>query len=66
MATTESVPSTPPPSTEPLGMSGYIGIGVAQLLLSFLCVGYIWSIIDGILILTGSPETDADGKPLSP
>ena len=44
---------------------GYIGIGIAQLLLSFVCIGHIWSIIDGILILTGSPATDADGKPLS-
>ena len=44
---------------------GYIGIGIAQLLLSFLCIGYIWSVIDGILILTGSPATDAEGKPLS-
>ncbi len=44
--------------------AGYIGIGVAQLVLSFVCVGLIWSIIDGIMILTGSLPTDSDGKPL--
>jgi len=44
---------------------GYIGVGVAQLLLSFVCIGAIWSIIDGILILTGSETRDADGNPLT-
>jgi hypothetical protein len=44
---------------------GYTGIGVAQLLLSFLCIGHIWSIIDGILMLTGSVTTDAEGHPLT-
>lgn len=46
---------------------GYTGIGVAQLLVSvFTCgIGAIWPFIDGILILTGSVSTDADGNPLS-
>ncbi len=45
---------------------GYTGIGVAQLLVSlFTCgIGAIWPFIDGILILTGSVPTDAEGNPL--
>ena len=45
---------------------GYTGIGVAQLLVSlFTCgIGAIWPFIDGILILTGSVTTDAEGNPL--
>lgn len=45
---------------------GYTGIGIAQLLVSvFTCgIGAIWPFIDGILILTGSVATDADGNPL--
>lgn len=45
---------------------GYTGIGIAQLLVSlFTCgIGAIWPFIDGILILTGSVNTDADGNPL--
>jgi hypothetical protein len=43
---------------------GYTGVGVAQLVTSFLCVGYFWSIIDGIMILTGSVLTDGHGQPL--
>jgi TM2 domain-containing membrane protein YozV len=45
---------------------GYTGIGVAQLLVTvFTCgIGAIWSIIDGIMILTGSVTTDANGVPL--
>lgn len=44
---------------------GYTGKAVAQLLLGFFCgVGVIWSLIDGILILTGKPNVDAKGIPL--
>lgn len=45
---------------------GYTGIGVAQLLVTlFTCgVGGIWPFIDGIMILTGSVPTDANGVPL--
>lgn len=42
---------------------GYIGIGVAQLLLSFCCgIGAIWGFIDGICMLCNSDLRDADGK----
>lgn len=41
--------------------TGHIGIAIAQLL---TCGGFgIWSLIDGILMLTGSVD-DADGLPL--
>ena len=52
---------------------GYTGIGVAQLILSLLGIvtcftttaaASIWGLIEGILILTGSINTDAQGKPL--
>ncbi len=44
---------------------GYVGIGIAQLLLSFLFgVGYIWSFIDGILILVGKVTRDKNGNSL--
>ena len=39
--------------------------GVAQILLSFCCgVGYIWGLIEGILILCGNINQDANGNPL--
>ena len=44
---------------------GYAGIGVGQILTSFLCgVGCVWGFIDGILILTGSVTVDSSGIPL--
>ena len=57
---------------------GYTGIGVAILLLfvvgwilSFVCIGIpmviaaeLWGIIEGILILTGVIDKDAQGRPL--
>ena len=45
---------------------GYTGIGVAQILVTiFTCgIGGLWPFIDGILILTGSVQTDANGVPL--
>lgn len=49
---------------------GYTGKGLVQLLLSVLSCGAlsfasaIWGLIEGILILTGSINVDADGKPL--
>lgn len=46
---------------------GYIGIGVAQIVVTFVTcgVGYIWGLIEGILILVGSGiTTDAEGRPL--
>lgn len=43
--------------------TGHTSIGLAQLLTSFIGVGVIWSIIDGIIILA-SGGTDVDGKQL--
>ena len=45
--------------------TGHTGIGVAQLLLSFLGIGMLWAFIDGIVILAGRP-VDQDGRPLRP
>lgn len=48
---------------------GYTGIGVAQLLLTMTCYGAIissiWGLIEGIMILTGSINKDALGRPLT-
>lgn len=49
---------------------GYTGKGLAQLLISVLSCGFlaivssIWGLIEGILILTGSINVDANGNPL--
>lgn len=44
---------------------GYTGKGVAQIVLSFFCgIGAIWGFIEGIMILVGSINTDANGVPL--
>lgn len=49
---------------------GYTGKAIAQLLISVLSCGFlspvsaIWGLIEGILILTGSINTDADGNEL--
>ena len=49
---------------------GYNGKAIAQLLISVLSLGIlsgisgIWGLIEGILILTGSINTDANGNPL--
>lgn len=49
---------------------GYTGKAVAQLLISVLScfvlsvVSAVWGLIEGILILTGSINTDANGNPL--
>lgn len=45
---------------------GYTGIGVAQIIVTIITCGFgaIWGLIEGILILTGSMDTDADGNPL--
>jgi TM2 domain-containing membrane protein YozV len=45
--------------------SGHTGIAVAQLLLTPVFIGVIWSFIDGILMLAGRP-TDREGRPLRP
>lgn len=49
---------------------GYTGKAIAQLLISLLSCGtlafvsYVWGLIEGIMILTGSINTDANGNPL--
>lgn len=49
---------------------GYTGKGVAQLLLTLLSCGMlsevsiIWGLIEGIMILCGNINTDANGTPL--
>jgi TM2 domain-containing membrane protein YozV len=46
---------------------GYIGIGIAQIIVTICTfgVGHFWGLIEGILILTGSTiTTDAEGRPL--
>ena len=44
--------------------TGHMGIGIAQILTTLLCgVGYIWALIDGIMMLTGKVP-DAQGRPL--
>ena len=41
--------------------------GVAQIIVTIVTcgVGGLWGFIEGILILTGSINTDAEGKPLT-
>ena len=49
---------------------GYTGKAIAQLLMTVLSCGIlaivsgIWGLIEGIMILTGSINTDANGNPL--
>ena len=43
---------------------GYTGKAIAQILLSCVGIGAIWGFIEGILILTGNIDKDANGIPL--
>jgi len=45
---------------------GYTSLGVIQLIVGILTcgIGGLWSLIDGIMILSGTPETDSKGQPL--
>jgi len=45
---------------------GYIGMGIAQIAVTICTCGFgaIWGFIEGILILVGSIDKDAQGKPL--
>src|SRR5690606_2921934 len=43
--------------------AGHTGIGIAQLVTAFFCVGGIWAIIDAVMIFSGKVP-DAEGKPL--
>lgn len=50
---------------------GFTGKAVAQLLITLLTCGFgavissVWGLIEGILILTGSKNVDAQGRPLA-
>lgn len=35
---------------------GDIGIGVAELLLAFIGIGYIWSLVDGVILLISNVD----------
>ena len=45
---------------------GYTGKGIAQIFVTLFTCGFgaIWGLIEGIMILTGSINTDAEGNPL--
>lgn len=46
---------------------GFIGIGIVQIIVTIITLGYgaIWGFIEGILILTGTMNQDAKGRPLA-
>ena len=44
---------------------GHVGLGIAQILVTlFTCSlgGWIWGLVEGIMILNGSIKTDAEGR----
>lgn len=45
---------------------GYTGIGLAQIAVTLLTCGAggLWGFVEGILILTGAIDRDAEGRPL--
>lgn len=45
---------------------GYVGIGIAQIVVTLVTfgAGALWGFIEGILILTGTINKDAKGRPL--
>jgi hypothetical protein len=43
--------------------AGHTGVGIAQLVTAFFCVGAIWAIIDAVMILSGKVP-DGEGRPL--
>ncbi|CAN5478203.1 hypothetical protein BH11ARM2_BH11ARM2_39400 [soil metagenome] len=44
---------------------GYAAIGILQLILAICGVGWIWSFIDGIVMLTGGVKMDGYGRHLT-
>jgi len=44
---------------------GYAAIGVLQLVLTLCMLGWIWSVIDGIIILIGGVKLDGYGRQLN-
>ena len=47
---------------------GYTGLGLLQILVTFVTcgLGSLWGLVEGILILVGNIDRDADGRPLAP
>ena len=45
---------------------GYVGIGILQIVVTIITLGWggLWGFIEGILILTGTIDKDAEGRPL--
>ena len=43
---------------------GHVAHGIMQLVLSFCVVGWFWSVLDGILMLTGNVRYDGYGRRL--
>jgi hypothetical protein len=43
---------------------GYAGYGALQLVLSCFAIGWLWSIVDGIIILSGGVKLDGYGRRL--
>lgn len=45
---------------------GYVGVGVIQIIVTLITfgIGGLWGFIEGILILTGAMNKDAEGRPL--
>ncbi len=48
-----------------LGYKDIAYLQIAASLLSFGTAGFLWGFIDGIIILSGKPETDNMGVPLT-
>ena len=44
---------------------GYMAYGVIQLVTALFCIGYIWSFIDGLVILSGGMKYDGYGRELT-
>jgi TM2 domain-containing membrane protein YozV len=46
---------------------GYTGIGITQIIVTIVTcgIGYLWGFIEGILILVGNINKDAQGNPLT-
>lgn len=48
--------------------TGHTGLAIAQIAVVWLTCGFgaIWPLIDGIMLLVGDNQTDAQGRPLRP
>lgn len=47
---------------------GYTQMGIIQIVVTVLTcgIGGLWGVVEGIMILVGSMDKDADGLPLAP